>query len=284
MTSSSGVGGSPGSVLLGVAHGSRHQGSQQVVQELLELATAERPGLRAEMAYIDNASPSIRAAMARLVAEGERDVTVVPLLLGAASHSKTDVAASVQAARFAHPGVVVRYGRPLGPHPVVVDVLARRLSEAGVEDLPVVLVANGSLDPDANAGVAATARLLWEGRSYPSVDYAFVSTTGPTVVQALERLRSAGHRRVAVARYFLGPGHLPSMVAEQAVLDGLTVVVSEPLGASEGLAALVLGRYDEARLGDLRMNCDACVYRVPFRGLEHVVGAPQAPHSHPDDV
>jgi sirohydrochlorin cobaltochelatase len=268
-------------VLLGVAHGSRDDGAQQVVQELLVMTAAQRPGLRAEAANVDNASPSVRAAIARLVAEGEQDVTVVPLLLGAASHSKTDVAASVQAARFAHPGVVFRYGRPLGPHPVVVDVLARRLDEAGAGELPVVLVANGSLDPDANAGVAATARLLWEGRAHPTVDYAFVSTTRPSLPEALDRLRGRG--RVAVARYFLGPGHLPTKVAELAAGSGLDVVVSAPLGASEGLAGLVLGRYDEARTGDIRMNCDACLYRTPFRGHEHAVGARQVPHTHPDD-
>jgi sirohydrochlorin cobaltochelatase len=270
------------SVLLGVAHGSRDAAAQQVVQDLLVMTAALRPGLRAEAAYVDNASPSIRSAIARLVAEGERDVTVVPLLLGAASHSKTDVAASVQAARFDHPGVVFRYGRPLGPHPVVVDVLERRLVEAGAASLPVVLVANGSLDPDANAGVAATARLLWEGRDHPSVDYAFLSTTRPTLPEALDRLR--GHGRVAVARYFLSPGYLPTKVAELAAGSGLDVVVTEPLGASEGLATLVLGRYDEARAGDIRMNCDACLYRTPFRGHEHAVGASQVPHSHPDDT
>jgi sirohydrochlorin cobaltochelatase len=269
------------SVLLGVAHGSRDEAAQQVVQELLVMTAALRPGLRTEAAYVDNASPSIRTAIARLVREGERDVTVVPLLLGAASHSKTDVAASVQAARFDHPGVVFRYGRPLGPHPVVVDVLERRLAEVGATRLPVVLVANGSLDPDANAGVAATARLLWEGREHPTVDYAFLSTTRPTLPDALDRLRGAGP--VAVARYFLSPGYLPSKVAELAAGSGLDVVVSEPLGASDGLAALVLGRYDEARAGDIRMNCDACLYRIPFRGHERAVGAPQVPHTHPDD-
>jgi sirohydrochlorin cobaltochelatase len=271
------------SVLLGVAHGSRDEGSQQVVRDLLVHAAALRPGLRAEAAYVDNASPSVRAALQRLVAEGERDITVVPLLLGAASHSKTDVAASVQAGRFAHPEAVLRYGRPLGPHPVVVDVLARRLAEAGATDEPVLLVAGGSLDPDANAGVAATARLLWEGRGFASVDYAFVSTTGPSVVTALERLRAQGAARVAVSRYFLGPGYLPAKVAELAAQVDVEVLLAEPLGASEGLATLLLGRFDEARAGDIRMNCDACLYRVPYRGLEHQVGAPQLPHTHPDD-
>lgn len=272
------------SVLLGVAHGSRDEGSQEVVRSLLALAARQRPGLRTAAAYVDNATPSIRAALEHLAGEGERDVTVVPLLLGAASHSKTDVAASVQKGRVDHPATTLRYGRPLGPHPVVVEVLARRLLEAGVTDLPVVLVAGGSLDPDANAGVAATARLLWEGRGFPSVDLAFVSTTGPTVPEALRRLKSLGHRRVALSRYFLGPGRLPRLAQTQAAsVDGVDVVVSRHLGATPELAGLLLERYDEARAGDVRMNCDACLYRVALPGRESAVGAPQRPHDHPDD-
>ena len=254
-------------VLLGVAHGSRDPASQEVVRELLALAAARRPGLRAVDAYVDNAPPSVRRRLAELAAEGVRDVAVLPLLLTPASHSKTDVAASVQAARLAHPGLRLRYGRPLGPHPVLVDVLAQRLAEAGAaDDDPVVLVAGGAADPDANAQVAATARLLWEGRAWPSVEAAFATTTRPTLPEALDRLRRLGHRRVAVACCFLGPGFLPRLVARQAATVDVEVVVSAPLGVSDGLAGLVLERYDEALRGDIRMNCDACLYRIALPG------------------
>ena len=272
-------------VLLGVAHGSKDPASQEVVRALLGRTAALRPGLRAHAAYVDNASPSIRGALRGLVSEGVDDVVVLPLLLTPASHSKTDVAASVRAARLDHPGVRLRYGRPLGPHPVLVEVLAARLADAGARDEdPVVLVAGGALDPDANAAVASTARLLFEGRPWPSVDIAFASTARPSVVEALERLRAQGHVRASVARYFLGPGFLPRLVATQAAsVDGLEVVVSEPLGASDGLAALLAGRYDEVLGGDIRMNCDACLYRIALPGREDSVGAVQAPHTHPDD-
>jgi len=272
-------------VLLGVAHGSKDPASQEVVRDLLARTAARRPGLRTEAAFVDNASPSIRAAFASLAAEGVEDVVVLPLLLTPASHSKTDVAASVRAGRVAHPRMRLRYGRPLGPHPVLVDVLARRLSEAGASpDDPVVLVAGGALDPDANAAVASTARLLFEGRSWPSVDIAFASTARPSVPEALGRLRAQGVTRVAVARYFLGPGFLPRLVEKQArAVEGLEVVVSESLGASDGLAGLLAGRFDEVLGGDIRMNCDACLYRIALPGRESAVGAPQEPHTHPDD-
>ena len=272
-------------VLLGVAHGSRDPASQEGIEALLAGAEALRPGLRTQAAYVDNASPSIRRALADLVADERADIVVVPLLLTPASHSKTDVAASVQAGRLAHPGVRLRYGRPLGPHPVLVDVLARRLIEAGApEDAPVLLVAGGALDPDANAQVAATARLLFEGRQWPSVDIAFASTARPSVPEALERLRAQGATAVSVARYFLGPGYLPSLVEKQArSVAGLVVVVSAPLGPSPGVSGLLLGRYDEVLGGDIRMNCDACLYRIALPGRESSVGAPQLPHTHPDD-
>ena len=271
--------------LLGVAHGSKDPESQSVVEDVLAVAAAQRPGLRTAAAYVDNASPSIRTALAALAADGVDDVVVLPLLLTPASHSKTDIAASVQAGRLDHPGMRLRYGRPLGPHTTLVELAARRLAEAGAADEdPVVLVAGGALDPDGNAQVAATARLLYEGRSWPSVDIAFASTARPTVVEALEKLLLQGFSRVSVACYFLGLGYLPRLVERQAAsMPGAEAVVSAPLGVSDELASLVLLRHDEALTGDLRMNCDVCLYRVPMPGREDAVGAPQQPHSHPDD-
>jgi sirohydrochlorin cobaltochelatase len=73
-------------------------------------------------------------------------------------------------------------------------------------------------------------------------------------------------------------------VEQTASASGLDVVMAEPLGSSDALAGLVLERYDEALAGDLRMNCDVCMYRVPFAGREALVGAPQIPHRHPDDA
>ena len=181
----------------------------------------------------------------------------------------------------------LRYGRPLGPHPVLVDVLARRLAEAGADpDDPVVLVAGGALDPAANADVAHTARLLFEGRAFPSVDLAFASTARPSVPEALGRLRAQGATRVSVARYFLGPGFLPRLVEKQARgVDGPGGASSPPRSARPtswpGCSPSASTRRSA---GDLRMNCDVCLYRTPLPGREHAVGALQEPHTHPDDA
>jgi sirohydrochlorin cobaltochelatase len=152
----------------------------------------------------------------------------------------------------------------------------------------VLLVGRGSTDPDANADVVKTARLLWEGRNYPLAETAFVSLARPDVAEGLERCRLLGAQRIVLARYFLFPGVLPDRVAEQAAAYAaahpeLDIRYTDVLGDCDEIAALVYERYREALAGDIRMNCDVCVYRIAMPGFEHRVGAPRRPHDHPHD-
>ena len=159
---------------------------------------------------------------------------------------------------------------------------------AGDTSPAVLVVGRGSTDPDANADVAKTARLLWEGRDYPLAETAFVSLARPGVTEGLERCRLLGARRIVVARYFLFPGVLPDRVAGQAAAYAaahpeLDIRCADVLGDCDEIAALVYERYREALSGDIRMNCDVCVYRIAMPGFEHRVGAPAHPHDHPHD-
>jgi sirohydrochlorin cobaltochelatase len=234
-------------------------------------------------------------AVARLVspgAGGPRPIVAVPLVLTAAGHGKGDIPAALARELARHPGLSYSYGRPLGPHPVLQDVLEARidaaLAGAARRDVHVVLAARGSTDPDANAEVAKVARLLWEGRGYAAAEFCFISLAEPSVPAALERAVLLGARRIVVAPYFLFPGVLPDRVAAQAREfaaghRGLTVSLAGLIGACAELTGLVLERYDEALRGDIRMNCDTCAYRVALPGFADKVGRPQAAHFHPDD-
>jgi sirohydrochlorin cobaltochelatase len=217
-------------------------------------------------------------------------IVAVPMMLSAAGHAKGDIPAALARERVRHPGLSFTYGRPLGPHPALLDLLAARISAvADPGSAPaVLLVGRGSSDPDANAEVVKTTRLLWEGRGYPLAETAFVSLTGPNVAEGLERCRLLGARQIVVARYFLFPGVLPDRVADQAAgfaaaHPELDVRCADVLGDCDEIAALVYERYHEALAGDIRMNCDMCVYRIAMPGFEDRVGEPQRPHEHPHD-
>ena len=175
------------------------------------------------------------------------------------------------------------------PIRTLIESAGQRVAAVAATTPPaVLLVGRGSTDPDANADVVKTARLLWEGRDYPLAETAFVSLARPDVAEGLERCRLLGARRIVVARYFLFPGVLPDRVADQAAAYAaahpeLDIACTDVLGDCDEIAALVWERYREALAGDIRMNCDVCVYRIAMPGFEHRVGEPQHPHDHPHD-
>jgi sirohydrochlorin cobaltochelatase len=241
--------------------------------------------------FIELSEPPLKDAVTRLVSGGHRDLVAVPLMLSAAGHSKGDIPAALARETARHPGVGIRYGRPLGPHPVLVDLMAARIAAvtAGMPEPPAILLAGrGTTDPDGNADVVKVARLLWEGRDYEFTETAFVSLARPSVPEGLERCRRLGARHIVVARYFLFPGVLPDRVAEQAAgfaaaHPGLDVRTTDVLGDCDEVAGLVAERYREALTGDIRMNCDTCLYRIALPGFADRVGASQHPHDHPHD-
>jgi sirohydrochlorin cobaltochelatase len=284
--------------LLIVGHGTRSAaGVAEFTQFVTRVGASAGSRIPAvDGGFIELARPSVADAVTRLTSgavPGPRPAVAVPLVLTAAGHGKGDIPAALARELARHPGLSFRYGRPLGPHPVLQDLLETRidaaLAGASRRDTHVVLVGRGSTDPDANAEVAKVARLLWEGRGYPAVEYSFVSLARPSVPEALDRARRLGARRIVVAPYFLFSGVLPDRVTAQsrafaAGHSGLDVRVAGLIGGCAELAGLVLGRYDEALHGDIRMNCDTCAYRVALPGFAGKVGRPQTPHFHPDEA
>jgi len=278
--------------LLLAAHGTRDQAGVAAFSALAErvAALAARDGTRVAGGFIELSPPPLRDAVAALAGGAPGNIVAVPLMLSAAGHAKGDIPAALARERTRHQGLSWTYARPLGPHPALLDLLATRISAvAPASPLPAVLVVGrGTSDPDANADVVKSTRLLWEGRGYPLAETAFVSLTAPSVAQGLERCRLLGARQIVVARYFLFPGVLPDRVVSQArefagAHPGLDVRCTDVLGDCDEIAALVYERYHEALSGDIRMNCDMCVYRIAMPGFEHRVGEPQRPHDHPHD-
>lgn len=251
---------------------------------------AARVGRRHDAAvaggFIELSPPPLGDAVTELVAGGARRIAAVPLMLVAAGHAKGDIPAALARERLRNPGLSIAYGRPLGAHPTILALLRERLAALDPDpDTTVLLVGRGSSDPDANAEVARAARLLAETTDVAGVEYAFISLATPGVPAGLDRCAALGAARVVVLPYFLFTGVLPRRVEQQtdawAATHQLPVRAAGLIGDCDGLADLVLERYAEAVRGDVRVNCDACLYRVALPGLEERVGAPQTPHHHP---
>lgn len=228
--------------------------------------------------YLDMAKPQLSDSVASLVARGHHRLVALPLSL---SRVGEELPAAMALEQERHPTLMYDYGRPLGPDPRVLALLAERLNEAAVELEPVqefprlravtsipveepvhhielaetavVLVGEGSTDPVANAEVHRVSRLFWETHAYDfmTVETAFVSVTPPGVPGGLERCRRLGAKRVIVLPYLLFAGGLLERVWAQALAYGaghpdLDIRCAEVIGDCETLADVVIERYEEA--------------------------------------
>ena len=278
--------------LLIAGHGTRDEAGARELLALVERVRALAPGLPAAGGSIELSMPPVASAAADLVGAGSDDIVVVPLMLLAAGHAKNDIPALIARLRLQHPGVRFRYGRDLGLHPSLLELIDERLAaavppEARV-DTAVLLVGRGASDPDANADTAKLGRLLWEGRPWPLVEVCYAGITDPRVPEGLRRCRQLGARRIVAMPYLLFGGRLEDRVRAQcsefaAANPSIDVRVAGHLGPCDPVARLVLERYREAIDGDPRMNCDLCVHRVALPGFEHKVAAVAVPHFHPHD-
>jgi sirohydrochlorin ferrochelatase len=246
----------PDQVLIAVAHGSTDPRAAATIGDLMAIA-AERAAERARKrgvrppvlrtAYLDHAAPSLPQVLST-IGPGA-DVIVLPLLLTAAYHSKTDIPRVLARSQVSQ--LRVSYGATLGPHPLLLRALERRLAEAdpAALDAPertgVVLAAAGSSDPEANAAIARLAA-QWQARTgWLAVRPAHASAADPTPAAAVAGLLRAGASRVVVASYLIAPGHFADRI-RQTCMAASAAAVSPVLGASAEVADVLLHRYEEA--------------------------------------
>jgi sirohydrochlorin ferrochelatase len=235
----------PQRVLVAVAHGSADPRAAATIAELAAVAREHSPGLDLRTAFLGHAPPSLPQVLGTI--EADREVTVLPLLLTAAHHSKADIPRML--ARTPRPRV--SYGATLGPHPLLLNATQRRLAEedpASLKDparTAVVLAAAGSSDPEANATIARMAA-QWQARTgWFAVRPAYASAAEPSPAAAVATLLRDGAPRVAVATYLLAPGLFADRIRQGALAAG-AAAVSPALGACAEVAEVLLDRFEAA--------------------------------------
>jgi sirohydrochlorin ferrochelatase len=266
--------------LVAVAHGSKDPRAAATVTSLVEAVRSRAPGVDVRAAFLDHCAPSLPQVLASLApdeAAAPYQCVALPLLLTAAYHSKADIPAQLAAATAAQPGLDVVSAGTLGPHPLLVAALERRLSEASVPvehaagraATSVVLAAAGSSDPSANATIAALAARWQRERGWAAVVPAYASAAGPRPDEAVRALRDDGAARVVVATYLLAPGYFADKIRAAALGAGASVV-SGVLGATPEVADVVIERY-LAAAADARQSIVARAQLSGTRGCVPLV-------------
>ncbi|MDV2885506.1 sirohydrochlorin chelatase [Alkalihalophilus pseudofirmus] len=276
--------------ILLVGHGSRDpEGNEQVKNMIEELSTKLDPGLLVETCYLEFAKPTIEQGIKTCVEKGASSVFVIPLMLLAAGHSKIHIPAAIDEAKERYPQIQFTYGRPFGIHEETLEICKDRLVEVGENvdnadpDTAIVLLGRGGSDPDANSDLYKMTRLLWEKLNYKLVEPAFMGVTDPLIKEGVERCIKLGAKRVVILPYFLFTGilikRLEKMVKEfEQEYPGISFNLAGYFGFHSRLQTIIKDRIEEALQGEVKMNCDTCIYRID--AMEHIDHHHHHDHEH----
>ncbi|KEO81808.1 sirohydrochlorin chelatase [Tumebacillus flagellatus] len=272
--------------ILLVGHGSRVQeGNDQLLAfaKRVEARLGERYPV-IETCFLELTTPTIAQGISACVERGATRVTLVPIILFGAGHSKIHIPHAIDNAREQYPGVEFSYGKPIGVHPKALEILMSRLEEAGLEiearegearrDEAILIVGRGSSDPDANSDLFKVSRLLWERTPVKYVETCYIGVTDPNLEDGLRRCRALGAKRVYVLPYFLFTGVLIQRIEDymekfRVAFPEMEMRLAEYFGFHDALIELVEERAEEAAAGDVKMNCDHCQYRLGAMADHH---------------
>lgn len=272
--------------LLLVGHGSRSPDSVEEMHAMADLVAAGVHDTTVNLGFLEMTDPPAGVALDDLVDRGSSRVVVLPLMLFGAGHSKSDVPAVVLEGRERHPRIDIRMGSPIGVSHAAVAMLGDAVVGAGGRRLPLLVIARGTSDPDANGDAHKAARLVAEWTSAPFVHTAFSGVTGPSVPDGLDVFARLGHPRMAVAFWFLCSGALVQRARNDIALfvarTGVEVVDAGYLGPDDRLVPVIVERYAQVVVGDPPVvNCDLCAYRAAWPGREDRLAQPiGVGHSH----
>lgn len=266
----------PALVLL--AHGHNDPQVSEITHTMRHDLMARRPGLTVRAAYLDKRTSHPTQVIARLVREGVQEVVVVPLEVGCAYRASREARETVAHISATCSDVRIQTSRPIGPEPVLLNLLDQSLrhalSEHHVNELDgLVLSTAGTEDVRSRALIARRAR-QWGLHHKLSCVTAYADQAGPGVEEAMQALWNQGKRHIAIGSWFLSASRAWAHQAEVAINHG-AVAVSRPMAASEDIADLAMQRYvvgamDLIDFGDLLPDADE---EAPDQAPLQAVGA-----------
>ncbi|WP_172797052.1 sirohydrochlorin chelatase [Devriesea agamarum] len=226
--------------LVGLAHGSRHPHTVEVIETMMIEAGAIL-GVEGHAAFLENSTPSPADVACQLATHGARQAVFVPLLFTEAYHATDDTPATLRRAAQSS-GISCEQAPILGTGEDIVDVLLDHLSAHSAQG-PLLLLAIGSSRPDANRDIYALGqrlqtRLINCGYGAPESEL-LVRVAFATKAPRAREVISASSQPLTV---------LPLVTAPGTLLDRIKVTAEDaggrclpPLGSR--LAPIVAQRY-----------------------------------------
>ncbi|YAI81980.1 MAG: sirohydrochlorin chelatase [cyanobacterium endosymbiont of Rhopalodia sterrenbergii] len=280
--------------LLIIGHGTRDIDGKQTFLNFVDTYQKLDTSRPVIPCFLELTEPLIQEGIDLCVAEGFKEITVLPCLLFAARHTKFDVTNALDQAKERHPFLRFHYGRHFGNIPLLLDIWRSRLSKLDrktivPEDTVLLVVGRGSSDPDANSDMCKFSRLLWEGSHYRTVETCFIGITHPRLEQGFERARLYHPKRIIVLPHFLFTGALVKKIfyicaQQQQQYPDIDILNFPEIGLTPELFFIIRKREIESQLGQTQMNCEMCKFRLAPVAHDHSHDHDHIPQNSYDDL
>ena len=265
--------------LLLIGHGTKDQDGRQTFIDFVEAYQELDQSRPVIPCFLELTTPTIQDGVDKCVQEGYTDFSVLPILLFAARHNKFDVTNELDHTKQHHPerNINFHYGRHFGITPGILELWKERLAsldtpENNPDNIPrsetvLLFVGRGSSDPDANSDVSKLARLVWEGSGYKTVETCFIGITHPRLEEGFNRAYLYKPKRIIVLPYFLFTGVLVKKIFDITSLQQeknphISMVSLPEMGIHPQLLKVLREREIETQLGEVKMNCEMCKFRL----------------------
>ncbi|MDQ0219114.1 sirohydrochlorin chelatase [Peribacillus cavernae] len=197
--------------ILYICHGSRVCEACEQAISFIKNCMLQSDVLIQEYCFLELADPTIEAAYERCVRRGATRINVIPVLLLTAAHAKEDIPNELERIGKQYPEVEMVYGRPIGVHHHMIDILMERLDETSEElseDSMVLLIGRGSSDPDVKRDLSRIAQLLKEKAGLNRVDTCYLTAAEPGLEEALQTAKQSSYKKIFIIPYLLFTGIL----------------------------------------------------------------------------
>ena len=263
-----------------VGHGSLRRASGAAMIRIA--ARLRKAGIApiTQAAFLNYSRPSVSEGLARCVARGAEEITIVPYFLVPGWFVKQTLPQMLNVCRTQHPSVIIRQTEPLGDHAALAKLVLQRAFEAdylhafpqiahapadrlllrndtwqplhSTQRTGLIMIAHGSPDSSNNRAIYAVAERVRALQHYAAVTVCFMELNKPSLAEAIDDFSQNGISHAITVPYFLQLGNhvsddLPRLNAEsQARHPKMTLLLAEHLGYDRLLIAPISDRVGTA--------------------------------------
>jgi sirohydrochlorin cobaltochelatase len=117
-------------LLILFAHGARDPQWCLPFEQLRAAVAAQRPDLTVKLAYLELMSPSLEDCVAAAVAEGHRQISLLPAFMARGAHLRRDLPAMIEGLTAKHPGIAIEVLPALGEVEAILAAMANWIATA----------------------------------------------------------------------------------------------------------------------------------------------------------